>query len=57
MLTQCLILVILAMYEAVMYGLLYLVSTTLTELFESIYEFSPGAAGLAYLGLGKFEQG
>lgn len=37
---------------AVVYGYLYLLFTTITEVFESIYRFSAGAVGLTYLGIG-----
>ncbi|KAF9891852.1 hypothetical protein FE257_003337 [Aspergillus nanangensis] len=43
---------ILALFAAVTYGYLYLMFTTLTPIFESTYGFSPGVAGLAYLGFG-----
>ncbi|EAU33865.1 conserved hypothetical protein [Aspergillus terreus NIH2624] len=41
-----------AMFAAVTYGYLYLMFTTLTPIFENNYGFSPGIAGLAYLGFG-----
>ncbi|RHZ49637.1 MFS transporter [Aspergillus thermomutatus] len=34
------------------YGYLYLMFTTITSIFETKYHFSPGLAGLAYLGFG-----
>jgi len=37
---------------AVVYGYLYLLFTTLTEVFEGQYGFSAGTVGLTYLGLG-----
>ena len=37
---------------AFVYGLLYLLFTTITEVFIDTYGFSQGASGLAYLGLG-----
>ena len=37
---------------AFVYGLLYLLFTTLTEVFEGEYKFSPGSVGLTYLGIG-----
>ncbi|TVY16633.1 Efflux pump radE [Lachnellula arida] len=43
-------LVILSLYVAVVYGYMYLIMTTLTEVFENNYGFSEGAAGLAFLG-------
>ncbi|MCJ1320194.1 hypothetical protein MMC15_005532 [Xylographa vitiligo] len=52
MLLQSKILLLLALYGSVIYGFLYLVSTTLTEVFESAYDFSEGASGLTFLGIG-----
>jgi MFS family permease len=46
-------LVILSLYVAVVYGYMYLIMTNLTEVFEDIYGFSEGAAGLAFLGFSK----
>lgn len=42
---------LLAMYVSVVYGFLYILLTTITVVFESIYGFTQGEAGLAYLGL------
>ncbi|KAI4130742.1 MAG: hypothetical protein LQ338_001578 [Usnochroma carphineum] len=42
----------LSTFMAVVYGYLYLLFTTITEVFESIYRFSAGAVGLTYLGIG-----
>lgn len=53
MLLQSNILLLLAVYGAMIYGYLYLVSTTLTGIFENRYRFSQSSAGLAYLGLGR----
>ncbi|KAL4963852.1 MFS transporter [Aspergillus stella-maris] len=39
-------------YVALIYGLLYLFFTTIPMVFEGQYDFSPGIAGLAYLGIG-----
>ncbi|KAH8769490.1 major facilitator superfamily domain-containing protein [Hyaloscypha finlandica] len=39
-------------YMAMVYGYLYLMFTTLTEVFERVYGFSTGTVGLTYLGLG-----
>lgn len=41
-----------ALYSATTYGYLYLMFTTITSIFEEKYKFSPGVAGLAYLGFG-----
>ncbi|KAL1637025.1 hypothetical protein SLS58_009464 [Diplodia intermedia] len=43
---------ILALTVSIVYGYLYLLFTTFTAVFSGTYNFSPGAAGLAYLGLG-----
>lgn len=43
---------LLSMYMAVVYGYLYLVFTTITSLFEEVYGFSQGTAGLSFLGIG-----
>ena len=37
---------------AIVYGYLYLLFTTITEVFEGQYGFSQGTVGLTYLGLG-----
>ena len=42
---------LLAIYVSAVYGFLYILLTTITEVFESTYGFSQGEAGLAYLGL------
>jgi len=42
----------LSTFMAVVYGYLYLLFTTLTEVFENTYHFSPGTVGLTYLGIG-----
>jgi hypothetical protein len=39
-------------YIAVLYGLLYILFTTFTEVFQGYYGFSPGASGLSFLGSG-----
>lgn len=43
---------ILSLYVAIIYGYLYLLFTTMTEVFEEQYGFSQGSVGLAYLGIG-----
>lgn len=43
---------ILSLEVAIVYGVQYLVFTTLALVFEDRYQFSPGAAGLTYLGDG-----
>ncbi|KAL8706973.1 MAG: hypothetical protein Q9201_000021 [Fulgogasparrea decipioides] len=42
----------LSIFMAIVYGYLYLLFTTITEVFESSYHFSSGAVGLTYLGIG-----
>ncbi|CAK7202204.1 hypothetical protein SEUCBS139899_004926 [Sporothrix eucalyptigena] len=46
------IVLIFALYMAVVYGYLYLMFTSVTEVFESTYGFSTNTVGLVYLGLG-----
>lgn len=43
---------LLSLYMAVVYGYLYLLFTTMTEVFEKTYHFHGGVVGLAYLGIG-----
>ena len=40
-----------SIYVALMYGYIYLLATTLAEVFESAYHFSQGPVGLTYLGI------
>ncbi|KAK3935595.1 putative MFS transporter [Diplogelasinospora grovesii] len=46
------IILLLSIYCAFMFGLIYLLFTTFPEVFEETYGFGPGIAGLSYLGLG-----
>ncbi|KAI1135734.1 bicyclomycin resistance protein [Hypoxylon sp. FL0543] len=46
------ILLLMSLYVCVVYGYLYLVVTTLTSVFESVYHFSSSVVGLSFLGLG-----
>ncbi|MCJ1393969.1 hypothetical protein MMC18_006846 [Xylographa bjoerkii] len=46
------IVLLLSIDMAIVYGYLYLLFTTITEVFQSTYGFSQGAVGLTYLGLG-----
>ncbi|RDW72714.1 MFS transporter [Aspergillus mulundensis] len=46
------IVLFLATYIALLYGLLYLFFTTIPTVFGDQYGFSPGLSGLAYLGIG-----
>lgn len=47
-------LLLLAVYGAINYGYVFIISTTITTLFEEKYAFSPGPAGLTFAGMGKF---
>lgn len=42
----------LSTFMAVVYGYLYLLFTTITNVFETTYHFSQGSVGLTYLGIG-----
>lgn len=46
------IVLLLSIYMAVVYGLLYLFFTTIPSVFRNQYGFSTGLSGLAYLGIG-----
>ncbi|KAE8350895.1 major facilitator superfamily domain-containing protein [Aspergillus coremiiformis] len=46
------IVMIVSLYSAVTYSYMYILFTTFTEVFENVYNFTPGQAGLGYLGLG-----
>lgn len=54
MLVKSPIVLLLAIYISVVYGFLFLLLTTITEVFEGTYHFSQGAAGLSYLGLSEY---
>jgi predicted MFS family arabinose efflux permease len=41
-----------SLYLAVMYGIIYLLFTTFSVVFQSQYGFKEGIGGLVYLGLG-----
>ncbi|PLN75976.1 synaptic vesicle transporter [Aspergillus taichungensis] len=43
---------IVSLYSAVTYSYMYVLFTTFTSIFEKVYNFTPGQAGLGYLGLG-----
>lgn len=47
------VLIIISLYVAVVYGILYLIMTTITEVYETQYQFSTGAAGLSFIAVGK----
>ena len=40
-----------SIYISLIYGYTYLIATSLTEVFESVYHFSEGPAGLTFLGI------
>jgi predicted MFS family arabinose efflux permease len=46
------IVLLLSLYMAVVYGLLYLLFTTITQVFMETYHWEPDMCGLAYIGLG-----
>ncbi|KAI1127210.1 major facilitator superfamily domain-containing protein [Nemania abortiva] len=43
---------LLSLYTGIIFGVIFLLFTTFPQVFEGAYGFSPGIAGLAYLGLG-----
>lgn len=43
---------LLSLYIALIYGYLYLLFTTMTDVFQNEYHFSQGSVGLAYVGIG-----
>ena len=53
MMFQSPIVLMLSAYVSVVYGFLYLLLTTIVDVFEGTYGFSQGQAGLAYLGLSR----
>lgn len=52
MLVRSPIVALLSIYITVVYGYLYLMFTSITQVFQGYYNFSTQAAGLAFLGLG-----
>lgn len=46
------IVLLMSLYVAVNYGILYLLFTTITFVFEGTYHWSPGSVGLSYIGTG-----
>ncbi|KAJ5716338.1 MFS multidrug transporter [Penicillium malachiteum] len=46
------IVALLSLYMAVVYGLLYLFFTTISDVFKNTYGWSTGISGLAYMGIG-----
>lgn len=51
MLVSTPVVALLAVYVSAVFGILYILLTTITEVFKSTYGFTQGEAGLAYLGL------
>ncbi len=47
---------LLSLYVSVVYGYLYLILTTITEVFENVYGFPEDTVGLTFLGLGTFQR-
>lgn len=47
------VVLIISVYMAVAYGMMYIVLTTLTEILMNTYEFAQGPLGLGFLGLGE----
>ncbi|RAH59833.1 caffeine resistance protein 5 [Aspergillus piperis CBS 112811] len=46
------IVMIVSLYSSITYSYMYTLFTTFTSVFENVYGFTPGEAGLGYLGLG-----
>ncbi|RFN48894.1 hypothetical protein FIE12Z_6949 [Fusarium flagelliforme] len=46
------IVLLVSLYTGILFGLIFLLFTTFPSVFQDVYDFSPGTAGLAYLGLG-----
>lgn len=44
--------IVMALYMGLVYGIIYLLFTSFTQVFEDTYGFSQGIAGLCYVGLG-----
>jgi hypothetical protein len=47
------IVLIISLYFAMVFGYLYLITTTMTQVFEDNYNVSEGTAGLMFLGRGE----
>ena len=52
LLLQSPIVAIIALYIAIVYGCLYLLFTTVTDVFQNTYHWGVGVSGLSYIGLG-----
>src|SRR6478752_6641603 len=46
------IVLLVSLYTGILFGLIFLLFTTFPSVFQDVYGFNPGVAGLAYLGLG-----
>ncbi|KAF5247333.1 hypothetical protein FANTH_6424 [Fusarium anthophilum] len=46
------IVLLVSLYGGILFGLIFLLFTTFPSVFQDVYGFNPGVAGLAYLGLG-----
>ena len=47
------IVMMMSLYLGIVYGYLYIILTTLTEVLESIYGFTARSAGLSFIGMGR----
>ena len=47
------IVILLSLYNCVVYAYIYIIATTITEIFETEYNSSQGPVGLTFLGIGK----
>ena len=45
---------IISLYLALGYGYMWIIFTRLNLIYENVYDFSQGAVGLTYLGVGQF---
>jgi len=52
LLTRSFVCFMLSLYQALMYGIYYLMFATFPNLFTDVYHFNTGISGLAYVGLG-----
>lgn len=47
------VVLLVSIYVALVYGYIYVLAATMTEVFEEVYGFGQGPVGLTYLGIGK----
>lgn len=52
-LVLCPAVTLLSVYVAIVYGYIYLLAATMTEMYEEVYHFTAGPAGLTYAGIGS----